>query len=332
MEVGTYAQGGRSLGERSPSARRADPVFEVVLTVLAALILVLVGTFFVVLIVQAEPTLSHSGVFSFAFGNNWDFGNHIYQALPLLVGTLVISGISLLIGVPVAIATALYITELAPRRLRTPFTILVDLVAAVPSVVFGLWGIAFLIPHLQGFEKGLASLLSAIPIIGGGMVAGPNYFIAGLILAVMILPIVSAISREVMSTVPTDHKEAALALGATRWEMIRMAVIPYAKAGIAGGAMLGLGRAIGEAIAVSYVIGGNATLIHHVFGQGDALAPVIARQFNEADSGQRGALIAAGLLLFILTLLINFAARGFVNRGRRGRRDAGAGAAGVMAA
>jgi len=320
MEVGAYAQGGRSLGERSPSARRADPVFEVFLTVRAALILVLVGIFFVVLIVQAEPTLSHSGVFSFAFGNNWDFGNHIYQALPLLVGTLVISGISLLIGVPVAIATALYITELAPRRLRTPFTILVDLVAAVPSVVFGLWGIAFLIPHLQGFEKGLASLLSAIPIIGGGMVAGPNYFIAGLILAVMILPIVSAISREVMSTVPTDHKDAALALGATRWEMI------------AGGAMLGLGRAIGEAIAVSYVIGGNATLIHHVFGQGDALAPVIARQFNEADSGQRGALIAAGLLLFILTLLINFAARGFVNRGRRGRRDAGAGAAGVMAA
>ncbi|HEX5146211.1 MAG TPA: phosphate ABC transporter permease subunit PstC, partial [Conexibacter sp.] len=206
-------------------------------------------------------------------------------------------------------------------RIRGPLTVVVDLLAAVPSVVYGLWGFFFLIPKLMPAERWFADTFSFIPFVGG-TVTGPNYFIAGLILAIMILPISSAISREVISTVPSEHKEAALALGATRWEMIRMAVIPYARGGIAGGAMLGLGRAIGETIAVKLVIGNAPIVGHSIFQQGYTLAAVIANEFGEAASDplHRAALIAAGLVLFVLTLGVNAVARVFVVRAERGRR------------
>ena len=164
----------------------------------------------------------------------------------------------------------------------------------MPSVVYGLWGIFFLAPKLQPAEQWVADRLSFIPFIGGGMVTIPNYFITGLVLAIMILPIVSAISREVMATVPLDHKEAALGLGATRWEMIRIAVLPYCRSGIVGGAMLGLGRAIGETIAVTILIGDAPQLGGHLFGQGYCLAAVIANEFGEAQGLHRSALFAAG--------------------------------------
>ena len=249
----------------------------------------------------------------------------------MLVGTLVTAGIALLIGVPIAVATALYLTELAPRRVRGPLSVLVDLLAAVPSVVYGLWGFIVLAPHLRGFQQSLANFLSVIPFIGGGQVAGPSYFLAGLVLAIMILPIVSAISREVIATVPSEHKEAALALGATRWEMLRIAVIPYARPGITGGAMLGLGRAVGETIAVAYVIGGSTTLGHSIFEQGQSLAGVIALQFGEAESTPlyKSTLFAAGLILFVLTLFVNLIARRYVVRAGRGKRVGGDAAPGV---
>jgi phosphate ABC transporter permease protein PstC len=226
-----------------------------------------------------------------------------------VVGTLITSGLALLIGVPVAVATAIYVTELSPRRVRAPVTILIELLAAVPSVVYGLWGIFFLAPKLQPAEQWVADRLSFVPFIGGGTVTIPNYFVAGLILAIMILPIVSAISREVMATVPLDHKEAALGLGATRWEMIRIAVLPYCRSGIVGGAMLGLGRAIGEAIAVTLLIGDAPVLGGHLFGQGYSLAASIANEFGEAQGLHRSALFAAALVLFVLTLLVNGVAR-----------------------
>jgi phosphate ABC transporter permease protein PstC len=228
------------------------------------------------------------------------------------------------IGVPIAVATALYLTELCPRRARGPIAMLVDLLAAVPSVVYGLVGYLVLIPKLRGFQQSLANTFSFLPFVGGP-VAGPSYFIAGLILAIMILPIVSAIAREVISTVPSEHKEAALALGATRWEMIRMAVLPYSRAGITGGAMLGLGRAIGETIAVVLVIGDSPKLGHSIFQQGYTLAAVIANEFGEAAATpvHRSALFAAGLVLFVLTLLVNIVARRFVVRGSHGKRGAG---------
>jgi phosphate ABC transporter permease protein PstC len=288
------------------------------LTGLAAAILALIAYFFVKLYSEASPVFSRYGIFHFAFNNEWVPSKQTYGALPLIVGTLITSAIALLIGVPVAVASALYITELAPRRLKQPLTVLVELLAAVPSVVYGLWGVFVLIPRLQGFEKWVNSTFSFLPFVGG-QVSGPNYFIAGLILAIMILPIVSAISREVMATVPVEHKEAALALGATRWEMIRIAVLPYSRAGISGAAMLGLGRAIGETIAATLVIGNAAVIGKTLFSQGYTLAAVIANEFGEAasDKTHRAALIAAGLVLFVLTLIVNAIARYFVNRSAR---------------
>jgi phosphate transport system permease protein len=317
----TTATAGRSVLDRSAASRLPDRILKWGLTVLAGAILALLIYFFIRLIGESKDAFSTFGL-SFVFGNDWDVSRSIYHGFPLVAGTLITSAIALLIGVPVAVAAALYVNELCPRRFRTPLTILVDLLAAVPSVVYGLWGFLVLAPKLLPAEKWFASTFSFIPFIGGGTPTGPNYFIAGLILAIMILPIVSAISREVIATVPSENKEAALALGATRWEMIRIAVLPYSRPGITGGAMLGLGRAIGETIAVVLVIGNAPVIGTHLFNQGYTLAAVIANEFGEAANTpiHSSALFAAGLVLFVLTLLVNIIARYFVVRGHRGRR------------
>ena len=328
------ASGGRSGLERSRLGRLPDRVFEIGLRSLAAAVLLLIAYFFARLIGQSSAAFGHIGVLNFIFRNNWDVAqlqpggacttandlHCTFGAWALVLGTLISSAIALVIGVPVAVATALYLTELCPRRARQPLSILVDLLAAVPSVVYGLVGLLVLIPQLSGFQQSLANTFSFLPFVGG-QVAGPSYFIAGLVLAIMILPIVSAISREVISTVPSEHKEAALALGATRWEMIRIAVLPYARPGITGGAMLGLGRAIGETIAVVLVIGASTKLGQSIFQQGYTLAAAPANEFAEAAATpvHRSALFAAGLILFVLTLAVNIVARRFVVRGTRGR-------------
>ncbi len=323
MEAGTISSStvdGRSL-QRPSASRLPDRILKLGLTALAAGIFVLLAFFFIRLFIDARPIFSDEGVLSFVFSNDWDVSRAVFGALPLVVGTLITAATALVLGVPVAVAVALYLTELCPRRARAPLTIMVELLAAVPSVVYGLWGFFFLVPKLKPAEQWFSDKFSFLPFVGGH-VAGPNYFIAGLILAIMILPIVSAISREVIATVPSDHKEAALALGATRWEMIRMAVLPYARPGIVGGAMLGLGRAIGETIAVTIVIGNAPQIGKSLFDQGYTLAAVIANEFGEAASNpkHRAALIAAGLLLFVLTFLVNALARILVNRGRHDRR------------
>jgi phosphate ABC transporter permease protein PstC len=325
VEAASAPGGGRSVLERSPLARLPDRALRYVLTALAAAFLALIAYFFVRLVGEASPAFEKFGIFGFTFGRNWNVSAEHFGALPLVVGTLITSALALLIGVPIAVATAIYATELCPQRLRSPLTVLVELLAAVPSVVYGLWGIFFLAPKLQPAEQWLADRLSFIPFIGGGLVTIPNYFITGLVLAIMILPIVSAISREVMATVPSDQKEAALGLGATRWEMIRTAVLPFSRNGIVGGAMLGLGRAIGETIAVTILIGDAPKLSSHLFEQGYSLAAVIANEFGEAQGLHRSALFAAGLVLFVLTLLVNGVARGFVLRAARPtrRQDAG---------
>jgi phosphate ABC transporter permease protein PstC len=333
----TTVGGGRSILERSPLHRLPDRALQWGLSALAAGVLVLIAYFFIRLIGQSSTAFGNIGFFNFFVRDNWDVSQLqagaacatggsacTFGAWALLLGTVITSVIALVIGVPIALATALFVTELCPRRFRAPLAILVDLLAAVPSVVYGLWGVFVLIPHLKGFQQSLANALSFLPFVGG-TVAGPSYFIAGLILAIMILPIVSAIAREVISTVPSEHKEAALALGATRWEMIRIAVLPYSRAGITGGAMLGLGRAIGETIAVVLVIGNSPKLGDQIFSQGYTLAAVIANEFGEAASTPvyRSALFAAGLVLFVLTLLVNILARRYVVRSTTGRRMAG---------
>ncbi|HEX7609171.1 MAG TPA: phosphate ABC transporter permease subunit PstC [Solirubrobacteraceae bacterium] len=309
--------GDRSLLERSPLRRLPDRVLRYGLTTLAALILALIVYFFIRLVGEARPALSRFGILGFTFNNDWNVSAEQFGALPLVVGTLITSALALMIGVPVAVATAIYATELCPLRLRAGLTLLIELLAAVPSVVYGLWGIFFLAPKLQPAEQWVADTFSGVPFVGGGVATIPNYFITGLVLAIMILPIVSAISREVMMTVPGDHKEAALGLGATRWEMIRVAVLPYCRSGIVGGAMLGLGRAIGETIAVTILIGNAPQLGGHLFGQGYSLAAVIANEFGEAQGLHRSALFAAALVLFVLTLLVNAIARVLVIRAAR---------------
>ena len=319
----TLAPGERSVLERSPRARLPDRVLKWGLSALAALILILIVYFFIRLIGQSSNVFSTYGL-KFIFGNNWDVNRGIYHGAALLVGTLITSALALIIGVPVAVSSAVFISELCPRRARAPLSMLVDLLAAVPSVVYGLWGVFVLCPKLLPAEKWFASTFSFIPWIGGGTPTLYNYFIAGLILAIMILPIVSAISREVIATVPAENKEAALALGATRWEMIRMAVLPYSRPGITGGAMLGMGRALGETIAVVLVIGNAPVIGKHLFNQGYTLAAVIANEFGEATGIHTSALFAAGLVLFVLTLVVNMVARAFVVRGGHGRRGTGA--------
>jgi phosphate ABC transporter permease protein PstC len=338
VEASVTISGAGSALERSPLHRLPDRALYWGLSGLALAVLALIAYFFVRLIGESSTAFGHIGLLHFFVRNNWDVSQLqqgsacasatnagcTFGAWALILGTLITSAIALLIGVPVALAAALYLTELCPRRARGPLSMLVDLLAAVPSVVYGLWGVFVLIPHLKGFQQWLGNTFSFLPFVGG-TVAGPSYFIAGLILAIMILPIVSAIAREVIATVPPEHKEAALALGATRWEMIRVAILPYARPGITGGAMLGLGRAIGETIAVVLVIGDSPTLGHSLFQQGYTLASVVANEFGEAASVpvHRSALFAAGLVLFVLTLLVNIVARRFVLRGARGRRTAG---------
>jgi phosphate ABC transporter permease protein PstC len=299
-----------------------DQILRWTLRGVAWAILALLLYFLLQLILDSREVIQSMGL-GFVYRNDWDVSREIYGALPLLVGTLITSFIALIIGVPVAVASALYLTELCPARLRRGLTALLELLAAVPSVVFALWGFFVVIPAIKPAMQWFADTFSFIPFVGGD-VAGPNYFVAGLILAIMILPIVSAVSREVLATVPREQREAALALGATRWETIRLAVLPPARDGIFSASILGLGRAIGETIAVTFVIGGVPVIGASLFSQGNSLAAVIANEFGEAASDplHRSALIAAGLLLLILTLIINVIADLIVHRSERRMRGA----------
>lgn len=305
------------------SALRADPLVRAGLRALAIIILLIVGYFFARLIAASVPVFSQSGIGNFLFTNDWDVAHDIFGAWPLVAGTLITSVVALVIGVPVAVAAALFTTELAPARFKAGLALTLDLLAAIPSVVYGLWGVFVLIPILKPAEQWFADTFSFLPFVGGH-VSGPNYFIAGLILAIMIIPIISAVSREVFATVPQSEKEGALALGATKWEMMRLAMFPHARAGITSASMLGLGRAIGETIAVTLVIGSAPVIGQQIFDQGYTLAAVIANEFGEAGPGtlHASALLAAGLVLFVLTLIVNGIARGIVFRAYKDRAGA----------
>jgi len=236
---------------------------------------------------------------------------------PLILGTLLGAILALLVATPLAVGIALYVTYYAPRRFAAVMGYVIDLLAAIPSVVYGFWGLAVLAPTLVPFHEWAADNLSWIPLFAGpASTSGRTMLTVGLVLGVMILPIISAIAREVFSQAPALHREAALALGATRWEMIKMAVLPYGKSGVIAGAMLGLGRALGETMAVAIILSGGAGATVNLISNSNpsTIASNIALRFPEATGIGVNTLIASGLVLFVITLAVNMIARWIVNR------------------
>ncbi len=263
---------------------------------------------------QAQPAISEFGL-GFLGHDIWNPVTNQFGAGSLIYGTVVTSAIALLFAAPLSVAIAIYLTELAPRRLRRPVATLVDLLAAIPSVILGLWGIIVLGPILNDtVEPALKSVLGWIPLFSGD--ASPlGLMPAAMILTIMAVPIVTSVTREVFETVPSDLKEGAYALGATRWEMVRTVVLPVCRPGIVGGMILGLGRAIGEAIAVSQVIGGALGVHASLFAPGDTLAARIAAQYRgAATSLQSSSLVYLAVILLVLAVVVNVAARMIVQR------------------
>jgi phosphate transport system permease protein len=248
--------------------------------------------------------------FSFFFRSAWNPVSGDYGALPFIYGTIASSIVGLAIAVPLAIGVAIFLTEMCPRFLRSPLAFLTELLAAIPSVVYGLWAVFVLVPILRQYVNPF--LMKTLGWTG--LFSGPNYGIgllaAGVILSIMILPIISSLTREVMSAVPHAQREAVLALGATRWEMIRMGVLRNARIGIVGAVILGLGRALGETMAVTMVIGNRPQIAHSLLAPAYSMASVLANEFTEAsDALYLSALVEIGLVLFIVTIVVNALAR-----------------------
>lgn len=303
------SQPGKRLADAKGS-RTPDLMFRGVSTGAGALVLVIMAAIAVFLIYQAIPALvANNG--SFFTDTEWqpDATPSMFGIAAMAFHTIITSIIAMIIAVPIAIGVSLFITFYAPRQLAKPMGFLVDLLSAVPSVVFGLWGLFFLAPSLTPVVQFLDRFLGWTVVFAyrpDSLPANQSDFTAGLVLAIMILPTVSAISREVFQQVPTGHIEGALALGSTRWEMIRLAVIPFSRGGMVSASMLGLGRALGETLAVTTVLATAYNLNFHILEDGGVtFASNIALKYNEAGPIGSGALIASGLALFVITLAVN---------------------------
>lgn len=301
--------------------RIGDVVFAGLTRSSGILILLILAGVAAFLIVQAWPSLS-ANTQNFLTTQEWDANvreEPAFGVAALAFGTVLAATIALILATPVAIGIALFIVYYAPRRLASLLGYLVDLLAAIPSVVYGLWGIGFLAPQLVSVYEGLSRYLGWIPLFAGPpSPSGRTLLTASIALAVMILPIITAMARDVFYQVPQGHREAALAMGATRWEMIRLAVLPFGKSGIVGGAMLGMGRALGETMAVAMILSPALAISWNVLQSGNqTIAGHIALQYPEATGYGVSALIAAGLVLFAITLIVNMAARYVVARGNK---------------
>lgn len=303
-------------------SRLADQLFSWLCLAAGLLVLVVLGLILLSTGNEAMPAFREEGL-RFLTSKVWDPPTGRFGALAFIYGTLVVSAIALAIAVPVSIGLALFITEIAPKKLRTPVVYLIDLLAAIPSVVYGLWGYLVFGKAIASLYEDVSGIFDPMPVLGNILhgASQKSFMTAGIILAIMITPIVTSIAREVFNTVPSDQKEAALGLGATRWEMIRGAIFPYSRTGVMGAVMLGLGRAMGETIAVALVIGSSPAIRAQLFEPGDAMAAVIANQFGEATGTHRAALIGLGVVLFVMTVVVNLLARKIT--GRADRRLAG---------
>ena len=308
-------------GLRSPGrAGVSDRAFRSLSLACGLLVLLILGLIAYSTTREAWPAFAHDGL-RFFTSSRWAPSAEVFGSLPFVYGTVVTAVIALVLAVPVSVGIALFLSDVAPRRLSRAVGSLVDLLAAVPSVVYGLWGVIVLAPWISGVYDTVGDVTAPVPVLSSlfaGPSTGRSLFTAGIILALMVTPIVTSVTREVFDTVPTMAKEAAYALGATRWEMMRAAVFPHSRAGIVGAVMLGLGRAMGETIAAALVIGSSPQITARLFGSGDSMAAVIANEFGESGGIHRAALVGLGVELFALTIVVNVVAGVIVGRPGRG--------------
>jgi len=299
-------------------ARTGDRLFPLVPAGMAAAVPVIIGAILVSLIAAGWPAMQRFGA-RFFVTSTWDPVAGTFGVLPFIYGTVVSSALALLIAVPLGLGVAIFLSELVPGWLRAPIGFLVELLAAIPSVVIGLWGIFVLVPWVRGtLSPLLKSALGFLPLFSGPPL-GIGMLAAGLVLAVMVVPFIVAVSTEVMRAVPPSQREAALALGATRWETTRTAVLPYARSGIVGAIFLALARALGETMAVTMVIGNVPQIKASLFAPAYTIPAVIANEFAEATGDlYLAALVYAGLVLFVVTVAVNALARLLVRRVSRG--------------
>lgn len=291
------------------SRRRGDRVFGGLVRVAVWIFLAILAGIALVLVLQSIPSIQRSGL-SFYTSSAWDPVNDIYGVAPIIVDTLIVAAVAMIIAGTVGLAAAIFLVDFAPRWLREPVAFLIELLAYIPSVVYGLWALLVMAPWLQQtVQPWLQQTLGQTIPFFNGPPYGVGIMAATLILSIMLLPLIVSLSREALLLVPDSQREAMLALGATRWEVLRQAVIPYARGGIFGAIILSLGRALGETMAVAMTIGGAHRFLDTIFDQGYTLASVIANEFNEASSDfYLSSLIHAGLLLFVITALVNIAA------------------------
>lgn len=287
-----------------------DRAFAVGVTLLGGSVLVIVGVIVIVCTRLSIPAFAKLGFFHFLGGSDWNPVEDSFGALPFVYGTLITSAVAIVIAVPVAIGLALFLTEMAPARVRRVVSFLVEILASIPSVVYGLWGLIVLVPILRDIvEPALGKTLGFLPLFSGPPL-GVGYLAAGILLAIMILPTIASVTIEVLRTMPPSLREGALALGATRWEAIRTAVLPYARRGILGAVILGLARALGETMAVTMVIGNQPEIHASLFSAGYSLPSVIANEFLEASGPvHSGALAGLALVLLGVTLALSATAR-----------------------
>jgi phosphate transport system permease protein len=297
---------------------RSDRAYRRILTAIALGLPLMIVVMLSVLVTGAWPALKRFGP-SFVWSSTWDPIADVYGAAPMIFGTLASSFLALLIAVPLALSVAIFLTEFSPRWLRQPVAFVVELLAAIPSVVYGTWGIFVLIPFLRAHVvPPLKALFGWTPFLQG-VFYGNSLLAGGIILAIMIVPYIAAVSREVLLAVPPSQREAALAMGATRWEAVRSAVLPYGRAGLIGAIILGLGRALGETMAVTMLIGNRHDISFSVLQPAYTMAAAIANEFSEATTSlYLSALFEVGLILFVLTVAVNAIARVLIWRVARG--------------
>lgn len=284
-----------------------EGIFQKITLLNALLVLTSIFGVLLSLVYSSLETFQTQGV-AFLWTNVWDTVDNHYGALGPVVGTLITSVIAIILALPVSVGIAIFLTELAPVWIRRPLAIAIDLLAAIPSIIYGMWGMFVLAPLFAKYvQPALQASLGQIPVVGGlfqGQILGLGVLTAGVVLAVMIVPFITAVVRDVFEVVPAMLKESAYGLGATTWEVVRSVVIPYTRIGMVGGVILGLGRALGETMAVTFVIGNSHGLNLSLFEPGNSIASTIANEFAEASDAHLSALLALGLVLFMITTIV----------------------------